>query len=446
MEQNAKKINSNINKAGQVFVKGMNYKAYTLIVILSVSIALIGANAALIRAAFSQTNLVTVKTDKAEYQKGNLIIISGKVETLRAGAEEPLLVQVFNPAGAAYRADLVNIAANGSYNDKLNIGGQLGISGQYRVVVTYDKANEQSLFHFVSTTAPHNGNNTYNLNIGGKAYPLAYQITGAGNKLNSITAQLDNTTLLLNTVAQSNGKLTIELPRNVIDSKKQGNTDEPYAVWEDGQPQSADEINTKNNSQVRTLAIDFDKGNGQIEIAGNKIVPVTTTQDAASGNSNSSITAAHAVGLNNTINLKFDGKAYPLAYQITGAGNKLSNVSAQRDNTTLLLNTVAQSNGKLTIELPRNVIDSKKQGNTDEPYAVWEDGQPQSADEINTKNNSQVRTLAIDFDKGNGQIEIAGTKMTPEFGTIAIIIPAIAIIGIIIAGVKYKQFSFRPRQ
>jgi predicted secreted protein with PEFG-CTERM motif len=216
------------------------------------------------------------------------------------------LVQVFNPEGAAYRADLVNVAANGSYNDRLNIGGQLGISGQYRVVVTYDKANEQSLFHFVSSTAPNGGNKTYNLNSGGKAYPLSYQITGAGNKLN--------------------------------------------------------------------------------------------------------------------------------------------NISAQRDNTTLLLNTVAQSNGKLTIELPRNLIDSKKQGNTDEPYAVWEDGQPQAADEINTKNNSQVRTLAIDFDKGTGQIEIAGTKMVPEFGTVAIIIPAIAIIGIIIAGAKYKQFSFRPKQ
>ena len=426
-----------------MFVTQMNYKAYTLIVILSISIALVGTNAALIRVAFSQTNSVTVKTDKTEYQKGNSIIISGKVETLRTNAEEPLLVQVFNPEGAAYRADLVNVAANGSYNDRLNIGGQLGISGQYRVVVTYDKANEQSLFHFVSSTAPNGGNKTYNLNSGGKAYPLSYQITGAGNKLNSITAEVDNTTLLLNTVAQSNGKLTIELPRNLIDSKKQGNTDEPYAVWEDGQPQAADEINTKNNSQVRTLAIDFDKGTGQIEIAGTKMVPAATTQAAAAnGGSNISI----AAGLNDTINLKFGGKAYPLSYQITGAGNKLNSITAEVDNTTLLLNTVAQSNGKLTIELPRNLIDSKKQGNTDEPYAVWEDGQPQAADEINTKNNSQVRTLAIDFDKGTGQIEIAGTKMVPEFGTVAIIIPAIAIIGIIIAGAKYKQFSFRPKQ
>ena len=256
-----------------MFVKGLNYKAYALIVILSISIALIGAKAAVIGVAFSQTNLVTVKTDKTEYQKGNSIIISGKVDTRRAGAQEPLLVQVFNPAGVAYRADLVNVATDGSYNDKFDIGGQLGISGQYRIVVTYDKANEQSLFHFVSTTAPSSGNNTYNLNIGGKAYPLTYQITGAGNKLNNVSAERDNTTLLINTVAQSNGKLTIELPRNLIDSKKQSNNDQPYAVWEDGQPKVADEINTKNNTQVRILAIDFDKGNGQIEIAGTKMVP-----------------------------------------------------------------------------------------------------------------------------------------------------------------------------
>jgi predicted secreted protein with PEFG-CTERM motif len=36
--------------------------------------------------------------------------------------------------------------------------------------------------------------------------------------------------------------------------------------------------------------------------------------------------------------------------------------------------------------------------------------------------------------------------MVPEFGTIAAIIPAVAIIGIIIAGVRYKKFDFSPKQ
>jgi hypothetical protein len=92
--------------------------------------------------------------------------------------------------------------------------------------------------------------NTYNLYIGGKAYQLPYQITGTDNKLNNITTEAcafdscprnklnnvsverDNTTLLVNIVAQSNGKLTIELPRNLIDSKEKSNIDKPYLLWE----------------------------------------------------------------------------------------------------------------------------------------------------------------------------------------------------------------------
>jgi hypothetical protein len=135
-------------------------------------------------------------------------------------------------------------------------------------------------------------------------------------------------------------------------------------------------------------------------------------------------------GTNNTYDLNIDGKSYPLIYQITGTGNKLNNIrteacafgscprnklnNVERDNTTLLVNIVAQSNGKLTIELPRSLIDSKEHSNIDKPYLVWEDGLPpallnNTVEEVCTKNNAQVRTLAVDFDKGSKQIEIVGS-------------------------------------
>ncbi|HYY65850.1 MAG TPA: hypothetical protein VE622_01835, partial [Nitrososphaeraceae archaeon] len=114
------------------------------------------------------------------------------------------------------------------------------------------------------------GNKTYSLNIGGKTYPIKYQITGNGNKLNNIIPQKDNATLLANIVSTSDGILTIELPRNIIDSKKQGGTDDDYAASADGQDTTANEI--KNTNQVRTLAIDFDKGTNQIEVTGDHIV------------------------------------------------------------------------------------------------------------------------------------------------------------------------------
>jgi predicted secreted protein with PEFG-CTERM motif len=146
---------------------------------------------------------------------------------------------------------------------------------------------------------------------------------------------------------------------------------------------------------------------------------------------------------NKTYGVRIGGKTFPIIYQITGSGNKLSNITAAKDNTTLLVNVGgSKADGKLTIQLPRNLIDSKKQGNQDSPYVIFEDSQPsQNVQEI--KSNSQARTLAIDFDKGTDVIEIAGSKMLPEFGTASTIVFAIAIIGIIMASIRYKHNRLR---
>ena len=90
---------------------------------------------------------------------------------------------------------------------------------------------------------------------------------------------------------------------------------------------------------------------------------------------------------------------------------------------------------------PRNIIVSKRQGtNHDENNAVFTDGQYTTVAQI--KNNTQVRTLAIDFDKGSLQIEIAGTHVVPEFGTaVSVTILVIAIIGIIVVSRKFNGIS-----
>jgi hypothetical protein len=105
-----------------------------------------------------------------------------------------------------------------------------------------------------------------------------------------------------------------------------------------------------------------------------------------------------------------------------------------------LINVASREDGTLTIELPRNVIDSKAQGNTDEDYAVFVDDQSKSFEEIT--NNNEVRTIEIGFDNGAEKIEIAGTNIIPEFGPIATIILGIAMIIFIIATTRYNKFSF----
>ena len=132
----------------------------------------------------------------------------------------------------------------------------------------------------------------------------------------------------------------------------------------------------------------------------------------------------------NIFDLRIFDKNYPIKYQITGGGNRLDNISAEADNATLLVNVLSQSNGRLSIELPRNIIDSKKEGNVDDQYIVFQDGQVTNFQEVKT--DSEARTLAIDFDKGTGQIEISGSKIIPEFGAVSALVLAVSTSAMII--------------
>lgn len=151
--------------------------------------------------------------------------------------------------------------------------------------------------------------------------------------------------------------------------------------------------------------------------------------------------AAITNGGDSTFDLNIGGKTYRIIFQISGSGNELKGITAEKDNATLLLDIASQSDGKLRIDLPREVIDSKLQGNQDDSYAVFEDGQYRPADEI--KNNPQTRRLIMDFDNGTGQIEIVGSRIVPEFGTITPLIFIGCILGSIFL-VKIKRANFLP--
>jgi len=337
-----------------------------------------------------------------------------------------------------------------------------------------NQTNASKVTPAATVTTP--SNSTIGLKLGSVVYPLKYQIMGG--KLASISAEKDNTTLLVTVSSKSNGNLTIELPRNVIDSKTQGSQDANFVVFQDGQYSSeSDQIKT--DAQTRVLSISFDNGTEHIEIAGTQMGPAITSQVTTStpttinpanataapasqvtnatkapANVTAAKTSANATSAkssakvrtaatttapsNSTTNLKSGSKMYPLNYRITGSGNNLNSVSMEKDSSTLLLSISSPSHGTLTIELPRNIIDSKRQGtNHDQNYVVFEDSQYVPVTQL--KNNTQLRTLAIDFDKGSLQIEIAGSHAVPEFGTvISATILAIAIIAIIVATTKFS--------
>jgi hypothetical protein len=143
-----------------------------------------------------------------------------------------------------------------------------------------------------------------------------------------------------------------------------------------------------------------------------------------------------AQGSNSTIDLKIDDKSYPIAYNISGG--KLSNMTAMKENSTLAIELVTNDDGTLILEVPRNIMDSKSPQNKDEDYVVFADGVQIGADQITT--NNQVRTLSIDFDNGVEEIEIAGTRIVPEFGPLTALLLAVGVIGVLVVTTKLTRF------
>ena len=133
-----------------------------------------------------------------------------------------------------------------------------------------------------------------------------------------------------------------------------------------------------------------------------------TAQVAPQGTSSSSLNMSH---FTNVANLVINGKTFPNKYNITGG--KLLGLVADNDKTAVVAVISPGGSGKmvLSIELPRNVIDSKGQGNTDIKFIVKIDGKGVDYKEV--ANNLNARILGIDFSKDNRIIEISGTQMTP---------------------------------
>ena len=78
----------------------------------------------------------------------------------------------------------------------------------------------------------------------------------------------------------------------------------------------------------------------------------------------------------------------------------------------------------------------KKQDNLDDTFIILIDGVEVPYKEITT--NSESRTISIDFEEGDSDIEIIGTFVVPEFSSIALIILVAGIISMILLSSKFK--------
>jgi predicted secreted protein with PEFG-CTERM motif len=134
--------------------------------------------------------------------------------------------------------------------------------------------------------------------------------------------------------------------------------------------------------------------------------------------------SAAGTGVGNTI--KVVGTDFSVTYSITNG--KVLGIKADTLSKSLIVSIQTTGDGVLTITLPRGLIDAKVSG-TDAKYIVLNDNEESDFQEINT--TTMDRTLSIPFTDGTTQIEIVGTFVIPEFGTIAALVLVVAIVSMI---------------
>ncbi|MDC0171747.1 PEFG-CTERM sorting domain-containing protein [Candidatus Nitrosopelagicus sp.] len=123
-----------------------------------------------------------------------------------------------------------------------------------------------------------------------------------------------------------------------------------------------------------------------------------------------------------------------LNYELTCA--EILGMTPDTEMKSMIIEIKTECDGELTITLPKEVIDTDENG-----FFVLVDG-----DETNHTASSvgEFWTLTIPFSYGSEEIEIIGTFVIPEFGTIAALVLVVAISSIIIISAKNKQI-FIPK-
>ena len=121
-----------------------------------------------------------------------------------------------------------------------------------------------------------------------------------------------------------------------------------------------------------------------------------------------------------------------LNYNISGGS--VESVTATNDDSLLITIHDAEDGSELTITLPDDIITPFNDGS----FFVLVNGE--ESDDAEQNGNR----VTIPFDADATDIEIVGTHVVPEFGTIAMIVLAVAIVSIIAVSAK-SRLSIMPR-
>jgi len=133
-----------------------------------------------------------------------------------------------------------------------------------------------------------------------------------------------------------------------------------------------------------------------------------------------------------SVNIPNSG-VFDLSYSITGG--KVNEITLDKDSYSILIDTAMEAYGSLKLQLPRESFDSKKDNGVDDVFIILikdKDGSVFEAQYQEIETTSDFRMIEIILEPGDQTIEIVGTYVIPEFGSIVSMILLASLASVII--------------
>ena len=141
-----------------------------------------------------------------------------------------------------------------------------------------------------------------------------------------------------------------------------------------------------------------------------------------------------------------NGGTFDVPY--TMKGGVVSSMEIIKKNLSLQIGILTETDGNLDIKLSRDNIDSLSNKGLDIDFIVliYEKNSniPIQTEYTVINSDDAYRAISIPIKNGDDKVEIIGTYVIPEFGTIAMIVLAVAIVSIIAVSAK-SRLSIMPR-
>lgn len=219
-------------------------------------------------AAFAQSQLIFVETSQNAYEEGETIVVSGNVTSIIAG--EPIILTIFHEGNLIDVAQ-IEVAQDGKFNTIFKAQGPLwSKDGEYTIRTLYAKTIMETTFEFFTKGTLSETTDIFEVDAGSYGtFDVDYTVRGATVEDMIVDSEIFAIIVILET--DDDGAITLKLPRESIDAKKSNSQDDTFIILIDGVEVPYREITT--DSESRTITIEFEEGDSDIEIIGTFVVP-----------------------------------------------------------------------------------------------------------------------------------------------------------------------------